>query len=277
MKTLVVIAFGLGLVLVLAACVPFSGSDDKAPKPDGQNLLCATLPSEEIDFTVLNDIYDLVKQNSVFRETADDPRTLLRGGITAVFQQLGVEESRIPSWVWDEIDAQVATGQIDFTVFQRIFERLRDDPQYQNDPAYQDFRSPELAREFYRSAIDGVIRKGLKDPFANYIDAESFRIGQADRSSGLYEGVGMRPNLEGGRFTITDVFLGGPAEKAGMKAGDEIVAIDGKSLQGCSMFALIAVVRGRAGTTVTFTVKRDSGTVEDMRVTRDVVSVCVIK
>ena len=275
MKTLVVIAFGLGLVLVLAACVPFSGSNDKAPKPDGKNLLCVALPAEEIDFTVLNDIYDLVKQNSVFRETADDPRTLLRGGITAVFQQLGVEESRIPSWVWDEIDAQVATGQIDFTVLQRIFERLRDDPAYQKDPAYQDFRNPELAREFFRSAIDGVIRKGLKDPFASYIDAEGYRLGQTD-ISGQYQGVGLRHNLEDGHFKITEVFPGSPGEKAGLEAGDEIVAIDGKSLQGCSGFAFSAAVRGRAGTAVLFTIQHRDGTVEDMRVVRDVIQTSVI-
>ena len=135
----IVLAIAIALAVLFAAN-PFSG--ESKPNTVASTLLCRELPPEEIDFTILNDIYASIKESSVFRATADDPQTLYRGGAVAVFKQLGVPESQIPRWVWGEIDQRIATGSIDFTVFQRIYERLRDDPQYQNDPAYQDLRNP---------------------------------------------------------------------------------------------------------------------------------------
>ena len=85
----------------------------------------------------------------------------------------------------------------------------------------------------------------------------------------------MRHDLKDGKFLISEVFPGQPAEKAGMRAGDEVLAVDGKSLQGCSSFAFTSAIRGRAGTTVMLTVKREEK-ILDIRITRDVISMGVI-
>ena len=261
--------------LVLFLVVQPFGSSGGVPVPE-DGRLCRELPPEEIDFTILNEIYQIAKVNSVkFKDIEDDAGVLLREGITAVFDKLGVPPVDIPPFVWDEIDAELAKKDPDFTVIQRIFERLRDDPAFRDNPAFEDFQNPALAREFFRTAIDGVIVRGLKDPFAHYTDPEALRLGASDLS-GQYQGVGMSHKLEGGHFYIEEVFPGQPAEQAGMRTGDEELAVDGKTLEGCSSQAFTQAVRGREGTTVVLSVKRGDGSVEDVAIKRGVISIAVI-
>ncbi|KAK3132290.1 hypothetical protein QOZ80_6AG0519060 [Eleusine coracana subsp. coracana] len=91
----------------------------------------------------------------------------------------------------------------------------------------------------------------LGDPFTKIItpkEYQSFRIG----SDGNVQGVGVFINREpsSGRLLVMDCIEGGPADRAGIREGDELVEIDGKSVSGLDGEAAAQRLRGRVGTTV---------------------------
>ncbi|KAL6592687.1 hypothetical protein ACP70R_049362 [Stipagrostis hirtigluma subsp. patula] len=98
--------------------------------------------------------------------------------------------------------------------------------------------------------ISGMLST-LGDPFTKIIsptEYQSFRIG----SDGNVQGVGVFINREPstGRLLVMDCIQGGPADRAGIHEGDELVEIDGKSVLGLDGEAAAQRLRGRVGTTV---------------------------
>uniref|UniRef100_A0A0E0LB10 C-terminal processing peptidase n=1 Tax=Oryza punctata TaxID=4537 RepID=A0A0E0LB10_ORYPU len=98
--------------------------------------------------------------------------------------------------------------------------------------------------------ISGMLST-LGDPFTKIISPEeyqSFRIG----SDGSVQGVGVFINKEpsSGRLLVMDCIEGGPADRAGLHGGDELVEIDGKNVSGLDGEAAAQRLRGRVGTTV---------------------------
>jgi carboxyl-terminal processing protease len=103
------------------------------------------------------------------------------------------------------------------------------------------------------SAVNGVLRN--LDPHSVYLDAEAFRELQGD-SRGEYGGLGLEVAIQEGRVHVTSVFEGSPAARAGLRAGDVIVAVDGASTLGQSLEQIIRRVRGERGTQVELTIAR---------------------
>uniref|UniRef100_A0A0D3GFX8 PDZ domain-containing protein n=1 Tax=Oryza barthii TaxID=65489 RepID=A0A0D3GFX8_9ORYZ len=108
--------------------------------------------------------------------------------------------------------------------------------------------------------ISGMLST-LGDPFTKIIspkEYQSFRIG----SDGSVQGVGVFINKEpsSGRLLVMDCIEGGPADRAGLHGGDELVEIDGKSVSGLDGEAAAQRLRGRVGTTVKVKVKVLDGT-----------------
>jgi carboxyl-terminal processing protease len=130
---------------------------------------------------------------------------------------------------------------------------------------YGDLPSPEAR---VQGAIEGVVQS-LGDPYTAYIPPDAARMMRED-TSGTYQGIGayVSEAPEGG-IVIIRVFEGGPAEEAGIQAGDIIVAADGVDLVGLSLSEGILHVRGPAGTPVTLTVYREGESeLFDVTVTR---------
>jgi len=84
------------------------------------------------------------------------------------------------------------------------------------------------------------------------------RTARADSLSGSYVGIGVRVDTTtDGLPKVVSVFPNSPAEKAGVKAGDVIVSVDGTPSAGRKLDAVAATIRGKAGTSVTVVVKAD--------------------
>lgn len=93
------------------------------------------------------------------------------------------------------------------------------------------------------------------DPYTNYIPEEKiedFRIQQ----TGSYGGIGATLGKQDSALVITSVYRGFPADKAGLRAGDVLLKIDGNSTEGRSVSAVSDILKGAPGSTVTVTARR---------------------
>jgi carboxyl-terminal processing protease len=106
------------------------------------------------------------------------------------------------------------------------------------------------------NAIRGMIF-GLEDQFTSFVSPEAARLIEED-ATGSFSGIGAYVQLNRGRaLQITRVFQDSPAEKAGLKAGDVIMEVDGQSIVGGDLSEQVAKVRGPEGSTATFTIARE--------------------
>ena len=103
---------------------------------------------------------------------------------------------------------------------------------------------------------DGAIRgmlEALNDPYASYLDSRQFEIANQDLK-GYFEGIGAEVTLRNGQITVLAPLPDTPAEKAGIRPGDVILAIEGESAENISLLQAVNKIRGQKGTTVTLLV-----------------------
>ncbi len=106
--------------------------------------------------------------------------------------------------------------------------------------------------------MEGAIRgmmESLGDPHSTYMDPQTFKDANA-QLAGSYEGIGAVVDTTGKYLTIISTFPGSPAEKAGLQAGDQIIAVNHKDMVGVDPELVRQQVIGPAGTTVHLTVAR---------------------
>ena len=123
--------------------------------------------------------------------------------------------------------------------------------------------------------IQGAVAS-LRDQFSHYFDPRTYRrFEQVTNPSFSGIGVTVRPERSG-PLTIESVIQGTPAARAGLRRGDRIVAVNGRSLAGRPSSESIALIKGRPGTTVALTIARDgrraTERVERARVSQPVVA-----
>lgn len=167
--------------------------------------------------------------------------------------------SPLPDVPFLEAPASAGTeAEVDMTPFWEAWDLLE-------DRFYYDLPSEE---ERVYGAIQGMVDV-LDDPYTSFVDPESARLMQED-SSGTFEGIGayVEEAPEGGVYIIR-VFDGGPADKAGIRAGDTIIAADGEDLTRMILRQALLHIRGPAGTPVTLTIVREgTATPLEVSVTR---------
>jgi len=105
-------------------------------------------------------------------------------------------------------------------------------------------------------AIRGMVN-AYGDENTAFIEPDRAAIFRED-VSGSFEGIGAAVRMdEMGRLVIAEPFAGRPAAESGLARGDIVLAVDGQSLQGLSLYESIGLIRGPAGSTVVLTVFRD--------------------
>lgn len=104
---------------------------------------------------------------------------------------------------------------------------------------------------------DGAIPEMLRtlDPHSSFYDPKAFARMQEDES-GLYYGVGMVIQPQNNKIVVVYPFEGSPAFKAGLRPGDVILTVNGKSTTGMDTTAVANLLKGPKGTHVTLTVSR---------------------
>ena len=126
-----------------------------------------------------------------------------------------------------------------------------------------------------QALMEGAIRgmvSALGDKHSSYMDPVQANQ-MAKTLQGDYDGIGAYVDTTGQFLKITSPFPGSPAEKAGIKSGDEIIKVDGEDMTGLDGNLVLKKVLGPAGTRVVLTIRR-SGVVApfDITVTRAKVS-----
>jgi carboxyl-terminal processing protease len=103
-----------------------------------------------------------------------------------------------------------------------------------------------------QGAIKGMV-EALDDPYTAYMDAETYQLSLRS-FEGKIEGIGASVATKDGKITIIAPIAGSPAEKAGIRAGDVILEIDGQSTSGMSLTEAVLHIQGPKGTPVTLSV-----------------------
>ncbi len=119
-----------------------------------------------------------------------------------------------------------------------------------------------------KNLSDGAIRgmlAALEDPHASYLSAEQHSREQ-EGYRGYFEGIGAQVTLTEAGLTVIAPIPGAPAEEAGIRAGDLILAVDGEDIDGLTLIESVNLIRGPGGTEVTLLV-RHVGEFEDVSIT----------
>lgn len=116
--------------------------------------------------------------------------------------------------------------------------------------------------------IDGAIRGmvgALGDPYTTYMDPEELKEFQTSLSSS-FEGIGTEVTIQNNRVTVVAPFKDSPAEKAGIRPNDQIISVDGESIEGLDLHEAVKKIRGPKGSKVELGILR-SGLSEPIMIT----------
>ncbi|HVE67945.1 MAG TPA: S41 family peptidase [Solirubrobacteraceae bacterium] len=125
---------------------------------------------------------------------------------------------------------------------------------------------PVKRSQLVDDSLAGAVSR-LNDRFSTYLSPREFERFQLS-SHGAFSGVGMEVTEIPQGLRVTRVFPDSPARREGIRVGDRIVGVDGRSLAGRSSARSTELIRGRPGTFVTLTLTRD-GRRRTLRVKRE--------
>ncbi len=126
-------------------------------------------------------------------------------------------------------------------------------------------------------AIREALQK-LGDPYTRFMDPQQYQ-NLTSQTSGEVSGIGIRMELneQSKRLTVLEAIENSPALKGGMKAGDEILAIDGKPTQKMSVEEASGLIRGKPGSPITLQLGRKGQSAFDVKLTRATIEVPTVR
>lgn len=150
------------------------------------------------------------------------------------------------------------TRDIDFNLFWQVWD-------YVHKNSYN--RPLTDTKLFYGSLIGMVA--GLDDPYSIFMNPELAQEFN-NELEGTFDGIGAEIGIRNNNLVIVAPLASTPAERAGLKAGDRIVGINGADTNGMSVDYAVSLIRGQRGTPVTLLILSNGDTEpREVKITRD--------
>ncbi|GJP33740.1 hypothetical protein CLOM_g18259 [Closterium sp. NIES-68] len=118
-------------------------------------------------------------------------------------------------------------------------------------------RKPPRSRGEAYAMISSMLAS-LNDPYSRFVTPKQFAALAKYDVTGI--GLNIGEDVEDGRvkLKVAGIVLGSPSQLAGVRQGDELVSVDGTSVQGMSAFDVSSLIQGPKGTPVTIGIRHDS-------------------
>jgi len=150
---------------------------------------------------------------------------------------------------------------LDFSLFWKVWDLLKE--------KHID-RNTFDAKTLMYGAIKGMLQ-ATEDPYTNFFDPKETKSFN-EELNGSFEGIGSELGIKDNLLTIIAPLPDSPSEKAGLRAGDRIIKIDGQSTNDMSTDKAVELIRGKKDTQVTLTIFREGEEqTREISITRDVI------
>ena len=155
---------------------------------------------------------------------------------------------------------------IDFNLYWEVWDNLKTN--------YVD-RNMVKDQDLFYGSLKGLTA-AVGDPYTVFMDPKESKQ-FSDDLAGTFEGIGAEVGMRGDITTIISPLDGMPAQKAGVRAGDKVYAVDGVSTLGLTVNEVVTKIRGPKDTKVTITIIRGKEKPRDITITRSVIIVKSVK
>jgi carboxyl-terminal processing protease len=144
-------------------------------------------------------------------------------------------------------------------LFGDVFERVR-----------ADYVEQVGDKELIESAIQGMLSS--LDPHSSYLSKENFEEMQV-QTEGEFGGLGIEVTMDSGVVKVVSPIDETPAARAGIRAGDLIIALDGEPVTGLSLSEAVDKMRGKVGTDIELTIRRGNQEPFQVTITREKITI----
>jgi len=139
------------------------------------------------------------------------------------------------------------------------------------DIVEKNYVEPVETKTLLEGAVSGMMRS--LDPHSSYMTADMYKELEVE-TKGRFGGIGIEITIRKDILTVVSPIEDTPAYRAGVKAGDAILQIDGKSTKNITIMEAVKKLRGPKGTDVTITIMReDNPKLQDIKITRDIIQI----
>lgn len=139
----------------------------------------------------------------------------------------------------------------------------------------KNYVEPVNAKDLLRGAINGMIK--TLDPHSSFMTAEMYKELEVE-TRGSFGGIGIEITIHKDILTVVSPIEDTPAYLAGIKAGDQIIKIDGKPTKDITIMDAVKMIRGPKDTKVTLSIMREGNTqLKDFVITRSIIKVASVK
>ena len=145
-------------------------------------------------------------------------------------------------------------------LFSEVLERIQNEYVEEIDQA-----------EAMDSAINGLLQS--LDPYSSYMNQKTWEESETE-TSGEFGGLGIEVSMESGVVKVIAPIDNTPASRAGVKAGDYIIKINGEQVLGKTLMEAVNSMRGPVGTSIEITVRRKSlKKAKIFKITREIIEI----
>jgi len=213
------------------------------PKFSARTIVCFLI----LLFLILGFVSGLATDRLFFADENDNQDNQISGQVE------NINEKENPDFLGEDVD---------FQQFWQVWKYVKNN--------YVDSEIPDT--KLFYGALAGVVAS-LEDPYSVFLNPEISDKFE-EELSGSFEGIGAEIGIKDDRLTIIAPLPGTPADKAGLRQGDKVLAVDGYNTTGIALDYAVNIIRGEKGTEVVLTVLSEGETEpHDVSIIRDTIKI----